>query len=484
MLLFGLAGGAGNWLSIGRVVSLLVADAGATPVPDPSLFRISATELNTPTVRIVVDPQPGRHLITAQWVFARGATYDPAELAGLHHLVEHVAFGRISESEVRDYDELLGQIGGESEGWTDRERMGFGAVIPVGEVLDEHFDKLMALEAERWRSLVVDGDSVSRQAGVLGQETAERASGAHGRDRVRLSSLLWAASSGWSRHPQDVAAALIERVASRTATESEQAALTTAVQRAWDRLHEPGVAVLAISGGFLGPAELAAIRLHFRVPDEVAAGIAPNPGVDAVPTELSNDAETAQQPPEMLTQACEPAAPTRRFTVGSGRDAALLTAWPVRGRDHVDRIALELVARWMGGARVASGLECGEFVVERRDRQGRLGTHAAALRRSLGELAKYGLATSQIRAIAMAQATDYARALDDPALRARLAAGCTHSAGKANCVADEVQAWFSVNPKQTQIAASRWLEDSASTMLVSGVRNPLTWPPIAELRPW
>ena len=437
-----------------------VGAVAAVETPDPAIFEIESIVLPSPSVTLLLTPQAGRATVSAQWIFAVGSTDDPPDLQGLHHLLEHVAFARPSAAETEDYDTLLGRLGGESEGWTDRERMGFGAVVPAL-LAGGGAEPLLALEAERWAGLVINAESVTRQARVLMQESDERMSGAHGADRVLLDSLLWSADAAWALHPWAEPGPAIRAVASGAASAVETERLRVAVASAWASLHAPNVAVLALAGGLNA--------------DQVIPLVEPLFGA----TQAASGQSRSQPPDE-----CEAAAPTRRYTKGSGLDGAIFQAWPVRGREHPDRPALELIARWMGGARTVSGENCGEFVVERRDRQGRLGVHAAALTRSLRSLVKTGLDPGQLRRTAMAQATDYARALDDPPLRARLAAGCWLSAKKASCVRDEMALWFGITSGSSQRAAARWLDPGAATTLVLGVRGPGTFPPIFGLSPW
>jgi hypothetical protein len=89
-----------------------------------------------------------------------------------------------------------------------------------------------------------------------------------------------------------------------------------------------------------------------------------------------------------------------------------------------------------------------------------------------------------VQATALAQVTDYARALDNPQLQARIVAGCVLAHGDPSCVPAEVEAWMAVTPESTQRAAARWLEWEAVTLLATELRNGILWPPIRDLRPW
>ena len=124
----------------------LLACALALPLPPAERFRFPSVRLDTsPTV--VLLPEPGSGLVSAQWLFDSGAADDAPEEFGAAHLVEHLAFGDIGAEGGPDYDERLGHLGGLSDGWTDRERAGIGATIPAADARSG--EDLFALELAR-----------------------------------------------------------------------------------------------------------------------------------------------------------------------------------------------------------------------------------------------------------------------------------------------------------------------------------------------
>ncbi len=420
----------------------LLACALALPLPPAERFRFPAVRLDTsPTV--VLLPEPGSGLVSAQWLFDTGAADDAPEEFGAAHLVEHLAFGDIGAEGAADYDERLGHLGGLSDGWTDRERAGIGATIPAADARSGA--DLFGLELARMRTLVVSGGSLTRQRAVITEELAETHDAAHGLDRVWLSRLLWSGGEPWSRHP---------------ASPPQEAIAAGAAMARWTRLVENGVLVLA---GDFDAAELRAL-----VEAALPAGRRPSPRTEG----------------ELGQPGCEPAAPATSWTRGNGNRGSVLVAWPVPGRGHRDRVALEALARWVGGARVSVGAGCGEWVAERTDAWLALPHHRASIVRALREVAARGLDAAVLDRVRAEAVADQARAFSSLPLRARVAAGCVLAGRAPDCAADEVQAWLDLTGEKLAGAAARWLPAEAVTTLAVLPPGTRFAPLIPGVREW
>lgn len=426
-------------------VLLCAGTAAAFDLPPAELFATRAFVVTTPCgLRVVLDSEAGSAQVTAQWSFDAGANDDEAELAGLAHLVEHLAFGPLGTPDSPDYDARLGALGGASDGWTDRERSGLGATVPSAD--PSAAPALLRLEADRWAQLRFDANHVVRQRRIVGQEIAEILDQAHGPDRTWLDLLLWSAGEPWGRHPQ--------------APPREAASLAQA-EAAWARMRSR--AVLVVAGGFDAEAMRAVAMEAFVAPAQTS----PRPA----PTVLGEP-------------GCEPAAPAVRWRTADVAEGALYMAWPIPGRDHPDRIPLEALARWMGGARVSVGRGCGEWVIERRGGWWRLGLHAAEIQRAAAEIGARGLDEATVRRLRTAQLTDLARAGGLLELRARIIGGCVLAGRPPSCLTEEAAAWHALTPAAVQGAAARWILPEAATILA--VVPPGTWvaPPIPGILRW
>ncbi len=417
------------------------------PLPDASAWHFPAEMVGIPgSPRVVVAPEPGAGRLTAQWLFDAGANDEAAAAFGLSHLVEHLAFGPIGAPDAPDFDERLGALGGTSDGWTDRERMGWGATVPVS--APEDALALVKLEGERWRGLVIDDAAVVRQRSIVRQELAETIDWPHGLDRPWLDQLLWSAGEPWSRHPQSPPA---------------EASTVAEAQARWLILRDRAVLVLA---GEIDPAAVTpALQAAF-------AGT------------------TTPEPPRPVAKlgdpGCEPGPPAVTWRKANVAEGAVYLAWPVPGRDHPDRVALEAIARWMGGARLSAGAGCGELVVERRGTWWSMHRHVTSIRRAIAAIARDGLDPGSVDRTRIAQLTDLARAVGSLDVRARAAAGCVLADRAPDCLADEADAWIHLDPAATQHAAARWLEPEATTVLAVVPPDTLFAPPIPGIarRPW
>jgi predicted Zn-dependent peptidase len=404
--------------------------AGAANAVDPAMPVVLDT-----SPRVALLPEPGAGFVTSQWLFDAGSTTDPAAEQGAAHLVEHLSFGPLDADGAADFDARLGALGGVSDGWTDRERAGLGAVVPSGAHAAE---ALLGLELQRAATLVITEDGVARQRAVIAEELAEAADAAHGPDRTWLSRLLWAGGEPWSRHPQS--------------PPNETTTAATAAAR-WRALVQAGVLVLA--GEF--DAEPVAARLRARLPARPPPAPAPAP--------------TLGEP------GCEPAAPATRWARGNGRRGSVYVAWPVPGRDHRDRVALEALARWVGGARIAVGAGCGEWVAERAGAWHELPHHRASLLRAIGQVAARGLDPGSVARVRDDARADLARALASLPVRARVVGACLLGGRTPDCIDGERAAWDALTGEDVGRAAARWLPIEATTTLA-------VLPPATRFAPW
>lgn len=63
--------------------------------------------------------------------FATGSRFDPPDLAGTAHLVEHLVFKGTRRHTAATLARLVDRVGGDLNAWTDREEMAFTCTVPV-----------------------------------------------------------------------------------------------------------------------------------------------------------------------------------------------------------------------------------------------------------------------------------------------------------------------------------------------------------------
>jgi predicted Zn-dependent peptidase len=119
-------------------------------------------------VRVALDPMPG--LATAALgVWQRvGARWEPAELNGIAHLFEHMAFKGAGSRDARQFAEAIEDIGGVMNAGTGYERTAYYARI-VGEQAPFALDLIAdILFAPHWAP-----DDLEKEKGVVAQERGE-----------------------------------------------------------------------------------------------------------------------------------------------------------------------------------------------------------------------------------------------------------------------------------------------------------------------
>ncbi len=119
-------------------------------------------------VRIALDPMPGLGT-AALGVWQRvGARWEPAELNGIAHLFEHMAFKGAGSRDARQFAEAIENVGGVMNAGTGYERTAYYA-----RVVAEHAPFLLDLIADilfapHWRP-----DELEKEKGVVAQERGE-----------------------------------------------------------------------------------------------------------------------------------------------------------------------------------------------------------------------------------------------------------------------------------------------------------------------
>jgi predicted Zn-dependent peptidase len=119
-------------------------------------------------VRVALDPMPG--LATAALgVWQRvGARWEPAEINGIAHLFEHMAFKGAGQRDARQFAEAIENVGGVMNAATGYERTAYYARIVA-----EHAPFALSLIADilfepRWAA-----DDLEKEKGVVAQERGE-----------------------------------------------------------------------------------------------------------------------------------------------------------------------------------------------------------------------------------------------------------------------------------------------------------------------
>lgn len=119
-------------------------------------------------VRIALDPMPGLHT-AALGVWQRvGARWEPAELNGIAHLFEHMAFKGAGARDARQFAEAVESVGGVMNAGTGYERTAYYA-----RTLAEHAPFALDLIADILFEPHWSPDDLEKEKGVVAQERGE-----------------------------------------------------------------------------------------------------------------------------------------------------------------------------------------------------------------------------------------------------------------------------------------------------------------------
>ena len=119
-------------------------------------------------LRVVTDPMD--HVETAAlgvWV-ATGTRYEPAELNGISHLLEHMAFKGTATRSARDIAEQIENVGGSLNAYTGREMTAYHAAV-----LKEDVGLAVSLIGDILRNSAFAPDELERERGVILQEIGQ-----------------------------------------------------------------------------------------------------------------------------------------------------------------------------------------------------------------------------------------------------------------------------------------------------------------------
>ncbi len=140
-------------------------DKGAPPLPEADSKRLYPRRKLPGGLRIVVESIPYvRSVSVGVWVRV-GSRQEPAELAGVSHVVEHLLFKGTHRRTARQIAEEMDSIGGLLNGYTSKEYSCFYV-----KVLDEHLDRAMDLLSDLVLCPRFDPGDLAKEKGVILEE--------------------------------------------------------------------------------------------------------------------------------------------------------------------------------------------------------------------------------------------------------------------------------------------------------------------------
>lgn len=141
-----------------------ITEPGMSKIAEPGMTEIRVTTLDN-GLRVMTDPmQTVESVSLGLWVDA-GTRHEPAEINGISHLLEHMAFKGTERRSARDIAEEMDNVGGHLNAYTARDHTAYYA-----KVLKE--DSALALDilADILQNSTLDADELAREQAVVVQE--------------------------------------------------------------------------------------------------------------------------------------------------------------------------------------------------------------------------------------------------------------------------------------------------------------------------
>ncbi|EQD77195.1 zinc protease [mine drainage metagenome] len=123
----------------------------------PLIRTVSSGGLET-----VLWPEPGNPRAALYVVYPVGSRLELPEPTGLAHFLEHMMFNGSTHFPDGAFDRILEDLGGSNNAYTTEEITVYQDLVPAGAI-----GRVLELEADRRRNLLIDPERVDRERGVI-----------------------------------------------------------------------------------------------------------------------------------------------------------------------------------------------------------------------------------------------------------------------------------------------------------------------------
>lgn len=132
-------------------------------------MTVTVTRLDN-GLTVATDAMPDVETVSLGAFVGVGTRHEPAELNGVAHLLEHMAFKGTSRRSARDIAEEIEAVGGHLNAYTGRESTAF-----LAKVLKEHTEVALDIIADILKHARIDADELERERQVVLQEIGQAA---------------------------------------------------------------------------------------------------------------------------------------------------------------------------------------------------------------------------------------------------------------------------------------------------------------------
>ena len=141
-------------------------------------------------MKVLVKPDRRAPVVVSQVWYKVGSSYEPKGLTGISHALEHMMFKGTEKYGPGEFSRIVSALGGNENAFTGRDYTAYFETLSV-----QHLERALELEADRMRSLVLDGDEFLKEIEVVKEERRLRTEDKPtGRVYEQFSAVAWRAS--------------------------------------------------------------------------------------------------------------------------------------------------------------------------------------------------------------------------------------------------------------------------------------------------
>ncbi|NPA71329.1 MAG: insulinase family protein [Gammaproteobacteria bacterium] len=116
-------------------------------------------------MHIVVKEDHRAPVVVHQVWYKVGSTYEEAGKTGLSHMLEHMMFKGTKTLKLGEFSKIVSQLGGQENAFTSANYTAYYQVVGR-----QHLEKVMKIEADRMRHLVIDDEAFYKERDVVTEE--------------------------------------------------------------------------------------------------------------------------------------------------------------------------------------------------------------------------------------------------------------------------------------------------------------------------
>ncbi len=130
----------------------------------PALANITEYQLDN-GMHVVVKEDHRAPVVVHQVWYRVGGTYEQPGKTGLSHMLEHMMFKGTKTLKPGEFSKIVSQLGGQENAFTSSDYTAYYQVVGK-----QHLERVMQLESDRMRNLVIDDEEFNKERDVVTEE--------------------------------------------------------------------------------------------------------------------------------------------------------------------------------------------------------------------------------------------------------------------------------------------------------------------------